>query len=38
LFNNDYAGYSIGTAERFRELVGAARPSFDNTAFGTLFG
>jgi uncharacterized protein YecE (DUF72 family) len=38
MFNNDYAGYALGTANRFRKLLGIASPAPTAGDKGELFG
>ena len=38
LFNNDYAGYAIGTLNRFRRLIGLPAPEPTPADKGELFG
>lgn len=37
-FNNDYAGYAVGTADRFRKLMGFPVPRLEADEQGKLFG
>jgi uncharacterized protein YecE (DUF72 family) len=38
MFNNDFAGYSVATARRIRELLKLPAPTPETPLFGTLFG
>jgi uncharacterized protein YecE (DUF72 family) len=38
MFNNDYAGYALGTANRFRKVLGIAAPAPTAGDRGELFG